>query len=278
MKGWWVSTSEVERILVLGRAAPEWSKRKHDLLVCTGGITQDLEWRRLYPIGIQDLDKLHGFSWIDVRVTTEGVADPRPESRRVASEHPNYLTEISKIENHGLRKWYVEHLVRDCAEAMKSNHETIGIVKPTETSIELNEIDPKENPLTDEEQTTLSAWASHPYFDRQLAREASKKEYAKKDFELRFKFRCGEKCQHEHNMKVLDIEAFMLYRHVSDKYTDMNTIFQKMRQKLDDEFLRNDVYFALGTHSRYPFVSYMIGTLIRIKKGTKAVQPPEVIV
>lgn len=244
--------------------------------MCTAGITQDLEWRRLYPIAIEDLQKLHGFSWIDVRVTSEGLADPRPESRRVVRERQNYLTEISKVEDHEVRKWYVEHLVRDCTEAMKNNRETVGIVKPIETSVELREIDPKENPLTDEEQTTLSAWASHPYFDRQLAQEASKKEYAKKEFELRFKFKCGPKCQlHEHNMKVLDIEAFMLYRHVSNKYSDMKTIFQKMRQKLDDEFLRNDVYFALGTHSRYPFVSYMIGTIIRIRKGTKAVQPTE---
>lgn len=74
-------------------------------------------------------------------------------------------------------------------------------------------------------------------------------------------------------MKVLDIEAFMLFKHVSERDSDLSTIFAKMKAKIDDEFNRNDVYFVLGTHSRYPFVSYMIGTMIRIKKGIVATEP-----
>jgi len=263
---------------MLGRAAPEWSNRKKDLLVCAGGVTEKLEWRRLYPILIEDLQKIHNFCWIEVKVTREGVTDPRPESRKIVREYGDAIKEVSKVEDQETRKWYVEQLVRDCSEVMKSNRETVGIVKPVISSMELSEIDPKSNPLNDEQQTTLSTWASHPYFDKQLAQEAWKKAYATKEFELRFKFKCGPKCQvNEHKMKVLDIEAFMLYRHVFSKYRDMNITFQKMKDKLEDEFERNDIYFALGTHSLYPFVSYMIGSLIRIKKGTKPLKPLVVI-
>ena len=262
--------------MVLGKAAPEWSTKKRDLLVCTGGVTKDLEWRRLYPILIQDINQIHNFSWIDVRVTREGLADPRPESRKVVREDGPYLTEIGKIENEGIRKWYVESLVRDCVEIMRSKHETMGIVKPIIESFEINEVEPA--PTDDEKQTTLSLWASHPYFNKLEALEKWKKTYAKKNFEVRFKFRCGSNCQldHPHSMKVLDIEFFMLYRHVFKKYQDMKITFQKMNDKLEKEFAEKDFYFTLGTHSSYPFLVYMIGNVIRIKKGVKATKPLEV--
>jgi hypothetical protein len=260
----------------MGRAAPEWSNRKRDLTVCTGGITQKLEWRRLFPIVIEDLDKLHGFSWVDVKVTRDGVGDPRPESRKVVRGYGQAVTEVGKVSDHSIRKWYVEKLVRDCSESMKEAHETVGIVKPQIISYDVVEFEPKKNPLNDEAQTTLSTWVT--FFDPRKAQDDYKKEYATKDFEVRFKFKCGPKCRLEngHDMKVLDLQAFMLYRNVSRRYSDMPTIFQKMKDKLNDTIMRNDVYFVLGTHRLYPFQSYMIGALVSIKKGTVATQPLEV--
>jgi hypothetical protein len=212
---------------------------------------------------------------VDVKVTREGLADPRPESRRVVREYGPYLTEIERVENNGVRKWYVESLVRDCVEVMKANRETIGIIKPIIESVEINEIEPA--PMDDEKQTTLSVWASHPYFNKQVAMEKWKMRYAMKDFEVRFKFKCGPKCQLDHhNMKVLDIEFFMLYRHVFAKYRDTAVTFQKMQEKLEKEFEDKDFYLTLGTHSSYPFLIYMIGSVIRIKKGVKAIKPLEV--
>jgi hypothetical protein len=260
---------------VLGKAAPEWSNKKRDLLVCTGGVTKDLEWRRLYPILIQDIGRIHNFSWIEVKVTREGLADPRPESRKVAREDGPNLTEISRVENDGIRKWYVESLVRDCVDVMRTKHETMGIVKPFIDSFEINEVEP--TPSDDEKQTTLSLWAAHPYFDKQEALEKWKKTYAKKGFEVRFRFRCGPNCRLDHHsMKVLDIEFFMLYRHVFKRYQDIPVTFQKMKEKLEKEFAEKDIYLTLGTHSSYPFLVYMIGSVIRIRKGVKAVKPLEV--
>lgn len=256
---------------MLGRAAPEWSSKKRDLLICTGGVTQNLEWRRLYPILIEDINKIHSFSWVDVKVTREGLADPRPESRKVVREHGQYLNEFGGVKDEGVRKWYMESLVRDCTEVMKADRETIGIVKPIIETFEMSEVEPA--PTDDEKQTTLGLWFSHPYFNMQKW----KKTYAKKNFEVRCKFKCGPKCQLDHhNMKVLDIEFFMLYRHVFAKYQDVAVTFQKMREKLEQELASKDFYFALGTHSSYPFVSYMIGSVIRIKKGIKATKPLEV--
>ena len=257
----------------MGRAAPEWSNKKRELLVCTAGITKNLEWRRLYPIFIEDIENIHGFSWVDVKVTREGLQDARPESRKVVREYGPYLTEVGNVKDEGVRKWYAENLVKDCVEVMKPLRQTIGIVKPIIESFELMEVEPTSK--TDEEQTTLSAWAS--FSNEKETEEKWKINYAKKDFEVRCKFKCGSSCQlKHHDMKVLDIEFFMLYRHVFKKYQDMNITFQKMKEKLEKELEAKDFYFVLGSHSRYPFHSYMIGSVLRFKKDLQMMAPSEV--
>lgn len=269
----WDTTSETERILVLGRAAPEWSKKKWNLTVCTGGITTGFEWRRLYPIVIEDLDNLHAFSWIDVKTSTEDVGDPRPESRRVVRTDGNAIKEVDRVTDPRVRKWYMERLLGECSEEMKEHRQTIGLVKPQVISYDIFDFEPKKNPLNDADQTTLGKWFN--FFDAERAKLEYKRAYATKDFELRFLFKCGPKCRLEngHNMKVLDLEAFMLYRHVSERYSDHPTIFQKMKDKIAQIFENNDVYFALGTHRGYPFAAYMIGALIYIKKGIPPLAP-----
>lgn len=113
-----------------------------------------------------------------------------------------------------------------------------------------------------------------PSISGQIAYEKWSKAYAVKNFEVRARFTCGEQCQlKEHNMKVLDIEFFRLYQNVYRRYRDKEIAFEKMREKIASEEKRNDIYFALGTHNRYPFVSFMVGSTIRIRKGTKAIPP-----
>ena len=246
--------------------------------MCTGGITPALEWRRLYPIVIEDLAHLHAFSWIDVRTTTEGVGDPRPESRKVVRTNGNTIQEVDRITDPRVRKWYMEKLLDECPDEMKGRHQTVGLVRPRVISYDIFDFEPKKNPLNDAEQTTLGKWFN--FFDAERAQIEYKRAYAAKDFELRFVFKCGPKCRSEkgHNMKVLDLEAFMLYRHVSERYSDQPTIFQKMKDKISQIFQDNDVYFALGTHRLYPFHSYMIGAMIYIKKGTSALAPQGALV
>jgi hypothetical protein len=208
-----------------------------------------------------------------VKTTDVGTGDPRPESRKVIRNGGRAVAEVGRIEDPRVRKWYAEKLLRPCSRTMLENKETIGIVKPEVVSYDITEFEPKKNPLNDEAQTTLSTWLD--FYDPRRAQEEYKKAYATKDFELRFQFRCGPHCKAEkwHNMKVLDLEAFMLYRNVSKKYSDFPTIFQKMKDKITQLFEKDDIYFALGTHRLYPFHSFMIGAMIYIKKGTPELAP-----
>jgi len=258
-----------ERLFVIGKTAPEWSKKKRQLMICTVGITPDFEWRRLYPIFIKDIENLHNFSWVDVKLSTKRLPDPRPETRKVSRE-PNHIKIVRQVTNPSVRKWYIEKCVQPSIERMKRKHRTLGIVKPKIDSIEIAPITKK---VEKKPQLPLTLWASTPYIARQVSKEKWKKEYAKKEFEVRFKFTCGEECEHKHNMKVLDMELFMLYQHLYRRWHDRENVFEKMHQAIEKEHSKKDVYLGLGTHLKYPFIGYMIGSIIRFKKGLPVTRP-----
>jgi len=265
----------VERILVIGKTSPQWSKKRKDLLICTAGITENFEWRRLRPIPISDLDRIHNFSWIDVNVTQHRVRDPRPESRKVLKNTPNYLREVRNIEEPSVRKWYIEECVQPSIEKMRQERKTLGIIKPIMEGFEITEPKEQSKNELDDAQTSLTLWAPNYYVERKVAEEIWKKEYAQKEFVVKFKFSCGEecKCRHPHEISVLDIELFMLYQHLYRKHQDRNLVFEKMHQKIEKVHKENDIYLGMGTHRSYPFRIYMIGSVIRFKKGLPTTKP-----
>lgn len=244
-------------------------------MICTAGITENFEWRRLRPILISDLEKIHDFSLIDVNVTQRGIRDPRPESRRVLRNVPFYLRVIRNIKEPSVRKWYVEKCVQPSIEKMKRERKTLGIVEPMMEGFEITE--PKGEPKNelDDAQTSLTLWASSPYVERKVAEENWKKEYAQKRFIVKFKFLCGEECEnrHGHETSVLDLGLFMLYQHLYRKHQDREVVLEKMYQKIEKEHKENDIYLGMGTHISYPFQSYMIGSVVRFRKGLPITRP-----
>jgi len=75
-----------EKVLVLTRATPEES-RKYGYKVCVAGITENGEWRRLYPFTFQYGKVSLPFGKKDIiEVETEkNSEDARKESRKVRS-------------------------------------------------------------------------------------------------------------------------------------------------------------------------------------------------
>jgi hypothetical protein len=76
---------EKRRILIWGKTAPELSAKYYET-VCTGGVTDDGEPIRLYPIPLRYLSEgsqFKKYQWITVGVK-QSDSDPRPESYKVA--------------------------------------------------------------------------------------------------------------------------------------------------------------------------------------------------
>jgi len=77
-----MSSDSIERILVTVRTYPNLSS-KYIETVCTGGINDRGDWRRLYPVPLRHLDEERQYKTFDViKVKLLSNPDGRPESRR----------------------------------------------------------------------------------------------------------------------------------------------------------------------------------------------------
>lgn len=263
-----------EKVLIIGRTQPDWSDSEGDLVSCTVGVTPDFEWRRLRFAKLGQVRNLRVFTWttIDMLPTTGRSRDPRPESRIINPYNPNPIDVHNQIESPAVRRWYIQQCVQPSAFDMQRNKRTLGIIKPVdlEFKIHLLKSDPKPS------KPTILDWARYtdPAFERMYKELQWKREYAAKQVEVKFKFRCGPQCEakRKHNMKVLDIELFMLYRHCVAGCTQEEAI-ERMTRKIESEH-QKDVYLGLGTHRRYAFTrNYMVGSVMRFQKTVKAQRP-----
>lgn len=79
-----------ERILITVKTYPTLS-RKYAELVCTAGVTENGEWRRLYPVRFRQLyseNKYRKYQWVEVELEKSG-SDGRPESYKIVSNSLN---------------------------------------------------------------------------------------------------------------------------------------------------------------------------------------------
>lgn len=70
-----------EKILILVKTYPTFSQKYFEL-VCTAGINEKGEWRRIYPIPFRDLpelEKYKKYQWVEVNIERDSF-DSRPES------------------------------------------------------------------------------------------------------------------------------------------------------------------------------------------------------
>lgn len=264
----------VERILVIGKTQPDWANREDDLVSCTVGINEQLEWRRMRHATLSSVQPLRTFTWADIDLVepTGPYRDPRPESRELNPSQDGPIEVIGRVEDKSLRRGYTEACVEPSIAHMRKKRKTLGIIKPIELDFEILEKIPKKEK---EVQTSLLDWlsADDPYM-RKLAKDRKwKKQYAEKPVEVRFHFYCGDSCQDEcnlksgkHDFKVLDIELFMLFRHCSKKGRTIDEAIELMAQKIESDNSKLDIFLGVGTHRYYPFQSYMVGSSMRFKK------------
>ncbi len=262
----------VERILVIGRTQPDWDKREGDIVSCTVGITEDCQWRRLRHAALSSVIGLRTFTWSDIDMIQPSgkYRDPRPESRELNPRVKDPIIVNNRILDKSVRRGYVEACVEPSVARMRMEKKTLGIIKPVDLEFEITKNPEKKE--DESELTLLDFMDSDDENAAKMARDiAWKKEYAKYPIEVRFSFRCGDECETKkpHDMKVLDIELFMLYRH-STKGRNMDEAIEVMSKKIERDNANLDIYLGLGTHRYYPFKSYMVGSSMRFKKDIKA--------
>lgn len=116
-----------EKMLITVKTYPTLSKRYKET-VCTAGITEDGDWRRLYPIRFRYLDEEKKYKLYDhIEITVdETSSDGRPESRRPQTETIRVIQQVKSWSN---RVEWVKPSIMQSMDELISAQRTIGAVK-----------------------------------------------------------------------------------------------------------------------------------------------------
>lgn len=233
-----------EHLLLLCMAYPEPST-KYGASVCMAGITEENEFRRIYPVPFDTFykNKFHKRQWISYELREKG--DYRKESYKI---RPDTIEQHTQISNNDLRLICKEK--HSTIEELKGEWETqrtsLGIIKPEITGIVIKEKEIKDSVIARNQQTSLAG--SHvPPID-----------LLKHD--IQYKFTCSDDCN-GHKCLCLDTEAGQLYRNIVSKTDDPDDIRSKLEHALFKKMKTRDLYFMMGSHSFHP-KSWMIISLL----------------
>lgn len=136
-----------EKILILVKTYPHPSATYGEL-VCVAGITEQGEWRRLYPIPFRDLPMLRQFkkySWVKMDVSRRP-QDPRPESYQPDVESVEIDGWLDTDDEWRARREFVEGLKVSTLDELKQDRScsgvSLGVVMPSEViDIEVEEVE-----------------------------------------------------------------------------------------------------------------------------------------
>jgi hypothetical protein len=243
-----LSTPVTEKILILGRAVPEESK-KYFQTVCVGGITEKGEFRRLYPVVFKPFAPGGGIpfrkrDWIEVRLfPPDDRRDTRPESRRL---DPDSIKVLGRESYDGIRKIICAHLSKSIKQIQTSGA-SMGFVKPRIIGFDCK------IESTDEWDRKQVDLEGKPLGRINLGQTS------------KYRFFCEEPkgCCNDrpHNMEIHDWEANELYRNIIRRDRNHDVIRQKMRLRLYDWMMTKRIpYFMMGTHHRWKV--WMVGSVL----------------
>lgn len=235
-----------ETLLLLAMAYPELSK-KYGASVCMAGITDNNEFRRIYPIPF-NIFLTFGFQKRElITYNTREKGDYRKESYKVFPEtitHKGLKLEYEDVIKKLKGKITTLEELNTCNTLDKTS---IGLIKPKIIDFQIKKIN-----ISDDNTTQRTLDGNIIPFDVI-------------NYRGWYIFNCGKGCTKEHKTLCLDIELGQLLRKLKTKYSDDETIFAKARGRFFDFMQTRDLHFLVGTHSYHP-KAWMIISVLYPKK------------
>ena len=263
-----------ERILVIAKTYPEIST-KYGPLVCTVGLNENLEWRRIYPIPAkiffdEQYSHLRFKKWdiIEVELTDARPKDPRIESYKVVN------WENIKIIGH-VKRWedkigFLEKVLDKDIESIWNSNRSIGVIKPTKLIDFFDK--PRERIKDEAEKEVLNkineAQATlEQYINIKVAENDILPEVKEKDIKIEklpwigYKFNCSNINCKGHEMMAIDWEIQELFR----RYRQIDSV----KNKVFFEFKNTrNIYFVIGNTWKFR-KSFMIISVVYPPVSTK---------
>jgi hypothetical protein len=232
-----------EKVLIIGRASPEPSK-KHIETVCTGGITENGELLRLYPIPLRYLEansRYKLWTWAKFAIK-KNPSDKRKESFRVREDSIEILAQLKdRSEQFTFLKKAIFPHKEALEELYRKDWTSVGVIE-----IELLDLYAKPRKTT---------WEKNKPYTRQSLMYADRKPLDQLPFQMHIKFRCKNNpiCK-VHDSSLIGWQYMEGFRNFTRKYGSPENAFEMIKQKIQSlSSDRTKISYALmGTHSRYP--------------------------
>jgi len=249
-----------ERVLITVKTYPVPS-RKYAELVCTAGVNEVGEWRRLYPIPFRQLhqeEKYSKFQWIETDVS-KATSDRRPETYRPHGEiklltaplltdnfwQERRLSFINKVVTHrNLHELISSAHANELSLALYKPHDWIDF-KHEETE---REWDPEKLAKLEQERRQSDLFRT----DEEVAKAF---EVVRK-LPYKFSYVFLDECGNERTLMIEDWEIGSLYwTCLADSGGKEEIALRKVRQKYWSNFVQKsekyDLHLILGTTLQY---------------------------
>ncbi len=267
-----------ERITILGKTTPNYDPDLKAPLLCTTGINQRGEWRRLYPIPVESYPLIRSWNVVEVVLLRAGKQLPntshrdyRPESRVVNVSSLEPLRVVGTVSKTNEKLHLIKRLLCPSEEWLKEQRNprrTIGIVKPMDWSIRV--LDSSQKKAEDEDIQTLLNY-SDPVAKRNDEKrrllEQRLMNYYRRFLDVKMRFRCeyNDVCP-GHEKNILDDGIHQFIKNEFNKCHDLDTVKVRTLERMEDGNQQSWIFLGLGTINGRPF-TYTIGSVFRLPKS-----------
>lgn len=248
-------TWQKAKILITVMTYPHPSQ-SHQEVVCTAGVTESLNWVRLYPVDYRyrpSKQRFKKYQWIEVELSSRGSAsDNRKESRKPNLDSIKLVGErLSTDRDWAARRQIIDALPHHTLSELKHQHTidktSLGIVRPTE--ILDMEIRPVDEPDWKPEWKNL--------FTQKTLFGPPQKPLRKLPFSFHYVFRCADSDQ-PHTAMCEDWELGVLFLKEAVRLGSDEQAAASVRKKYLDELCAadRDTRFYVGTF--FPYNTWLV--------------------
>ncbi len=240
-------TYQKKKIAIIAKTYPNLSE-KYEETVCVAGINLDTnEWIRMFPIMYRKLPMDKHFKKFDViEVEAEPHKDKylRQESHKVIDKTIRVLASFKSPEwdnRKGLLLPKLNQSIEELEDLRDSQRQTIGIIKP-------KIIDFYKKPIE-----SCRDWEKELIEGTQkmLFGEQYKSPLDKIPYWMGYRFTCNDERCSGHDLMCEDWEMIQLFRTERAKLGNDELAFGKVRDRYFDWMQQRDIYFVVGTESRW---------------------------
>jgi hypothetical protein len=246
--------SQLTKVLIIVMTYPHPS-RGYNELVCTAGITEDLDWVRLYPIDYRYRPRNQQFrkyQWISVNLEPLGTGrDKRKESRKpildsIRIQGPPLGPENGWKSRRAVIDAMPHYTLGELKQLYAIDRTSLGIVRPRRV------LDLKIEPAD-------SAWKPQwqSLFDQLKLFGTPQKPLRKIPYKFSYVFQC-EDGEHTHSAMVEDWELGVLFLKEADRLESELAAARSVKEKYLGELCRSDkdTRFFMGTV--FPYNSWVV--------------------